>query len=39
MVRGNEFDSVKDTSPETLFAQHVWIFDFVEGSQMWNLDS
>ena len=39
MVRGNEFDSVKDSSPETLFAQHVWIFDFVEGSQMWNLDS
>ena len=27
MVRGNDLDSVKDSSPETPFAQHVWIFD------------
>jgi len=32
MVGGNDLDSVKDSSPETLFAHYVWIFDFVEGS-------
>ena len=34
MVRGNDADSVKDNSPETPFAQHVWAFDFVERCQM-----
>jgi hypothetical protein len=33
MVR-NEFDFVKDNSPETLFAQYVWVFDFAEINQM-----
>jgi hypothetical protein len=31
MVKGNDLDSVKDSSPETPVAQHVWVFDFVEG--------
>ena len=33
-MRGNDADSVKDNSPETPFAQHVWAFDFVEMSDV-----
>ena len=30
----NDLDSVKDSSPETPFSQHLWVFDFVERCQM-----